>query len=69
MSNSERLMILMILIISLSISIAVIKTAYTTQRMIEDNRTEREHLPSKCEQYYNDGTDRWKDCMGVDYVN
>lgn len=23
------------------------------------------HRPTKCAVYYNDGTDRWKDCMGV----
>ena len=25
------------------------------------------HLPSECEKYYNDGTDQWKECMGVGY--
>ena len=26
------------------------------------------HLPSHCAAYYNDGTTRWIDCMGVGYV-
>lgn len=32
-----------------------------------DVRSERisNHLPSKCRQYYNNGTDQWIDCMGV----
>lgn len=25
-------------------------------------------LPQKCRQYYNDGTERWVNCMGVGYV-
>lgn len=29
--------------------------------------TSRVHLPTKCRPYYNDGTDRWIDCMGVGY--
>lgn len=31
--------------------------------------TEENHLPTKCRPFYNDGTDRWKDCMGVGYVS
>lgn len=26
-----------------------------------------DHLPTKCAQYYNDGTERWINCMGVGY--
>ena len=29
--------------------------------------TERVHLPTKCKEFYNDGTDRWVECMGVGY--
>lgn len=28
-------------------------------------KQEREHLPTKCAPYYNDGTDQWIECMGV----
>lgn len=28
----------------------------------------RYHRPTICAPYYNDGTDRWKDCMGVGYI-
>lgn len=28
---------------------------------------ERIHLPTKCKEFYNDGTDRWIECMGVGY--
>jgi len=27
----------------------------------------RQTLPQKCQQYYNNGTDEWIDCMGVGY--
>lgn len=27
----------------------------------------RVHLPTKCRPFYNDGTDRWIECMGVGY--
>ncbi len=29
--------------------------------------TPKQTLPQKCAPYYNDGTDNWKACMGVDY--
>ena len=28
-------------------------------------RTVPVHLPSKCQPFYNDGTGRWAECMGV----
>jgi len=31
-------------------------------------RYERVHLPTTCRPYYNDGTERWINCMGVGYV-
>ena len=31
-------------------------------------KRERLSLPQKCKPYYNDGTERWIDCMGVGYV-
>jgi hypothetical protein len=30
-------------------------------------KAERVHLPTKCRKFYNDGTDRWIECMGVGY--
>jgi hypothetical protein len=37
------------------------------QQAIEDKVTQRVtiHLPTECAEYYEDGTDKWKDCMGV----
>jgi len=30
------------------------------------NRAQRIELPQLCAQYYNDGTGRWAECMGVE---
>ena len=64
MDRAEKFMILFVLILFISISLAVLKTA---SGEIEDIKeiTERRHLPAECQPYYNDGTDRWKECMGV----
>lgn len=32
---------------------------------IRDVETQHVPLPVKCQEFYNDGTDAWKDCMGV----
>lgn len=74
MDKHERFVIAMILIIFLSLSIAVIKTAYGIQQDIqkvikEEKERESRHLPTECEQYYCDGTDQWIECMQVGYVN
>ena len=44
------------------------------RNMIKDNvvqdmhmNNERISLPEKCHTFYNDGTGRWADCMGVGY--
>ena len=34
----------------------------------ELSRTVSLHLPAQCGRYYNDGTERWIECMGVGYV-
>lgn len=33
----------------------------------EEVKVERVHLPTKCAPFYNDGSDRWIECMGVGY--
>ena len=72
MDKHERFVIAMILIIFLSLSIAVIKTAYGIQQDIQKvikEEKERTHLPSLCAEHYATGTDNWIECMGVGYVN
>lgn len=72
MDKHERFVIAMILIIFLSLSIAVIKTAYGIQQDIQKvikKEKERTHLPTICEEHYGTGSDQWIECMGVGYVN
>jgi len=66
MDRFEKFMIVFVFLLFFSISYAVLETA---KGEIEDIKeiTERRHLPSECQSYYNDGTDRWKDCIGVGY--
>ena len=69
MDRFEKFMILFIIVLFLSLSIAVVKTAYGIQgnlyQRTELNR-ERRHLPALCDQYYDNGTHQWKECMGVE---
>ena len=66
MDLGDKLMVFFIVILLFSISYAVFETARDI-REIKDVVVERTHLPSECQQYYNDGTDQWKECMGVGY--
>lgn len=46
----------------------IIKTAETAEQSLNrayEPRIEEPSLPEKCRPYYNDGTDRWIECMGV----
>lgn len=56
-----------LLIIFVSFSYAVIETAENVRNKVEEAVKERDnkHLTMECEQYYNDGTGRWAECMGV----
>ena len=69
MTIFEKILIIFIIILFTSLSHAVIKTAYEIGQKIEERTEQRSrlHLPSKCRQHYNDGTNRWKECMGVGY--
>lgn len=69
MDTFEKFMILFIIVFFTSLSVAVIKTAHGIQEVIEKEYNRREvPLAEKCEQYFNDGTDQWKECMGVGLV-
>ena len=48
---------------------AVFTTAIESMNYHDDSmrRIEFRHRAAECEQYYNNGTDEWKDCMGVGY--
>ena len=66
MNRFEKTMILFVFTLFFSISYAVLKTARGEIEYIKESK-ERVHLPSECEQYYNDGTTQWIECMGVGY--
>lgn len=68
----EYIIALFFIAIVLSFSYAVVKTAQESIEIVEENKEKKERvltLPEKCQSYYNDGTDKWKDCMGVGYVS
>jgi len=70
MTTFERFVILFLIVIFTSMSYAVLKTAKETQESIKDIKDIREQqltLPEKCRKFYNDGTDRWVNCIGVEY--
>jgi hypothetical protein len=43
-------------------------TAQDDSLYVQPEKQASTHLPTKCRPYYNDGTERWIDCMGVGYV-
>lgn len=73
MSKWEWFLIFGIVCIFTSLSYAVIKTAKENTEVyyqkIEQKKEDRrqEDIRVRCAVYYNDGTGRWKECMGVGY--
>lgn len=67
MKIDEYVTILLVLIFTFVLSVAVLKTAAETRDMVDNIKRNQEvkHLPTECAVYYNDGTDRWKECMQV----
>lgn len=67
MTRFEKFMILFLIIFFTSLSYAVVKTAGEIREKVtqESKGRQVEHLPTKCRQYYNTGTDQWIECMGV----
>ena len=64
----ELIVLFFILVFCVSFSYAVLDTAYHARENIElkgKNSVTRAQL---CRPYYNDGTDRWYNCMGIQYV-
>ena len=61
----ENIFILSILLIVVVFVSAVFNAPYPTEQEPKD--IERIHLPSKCAEYYNTGTDDWVRCMYVEY--
>ena len=64
--TNELFVITGFILILLSLSYAVIKTASKERCIESEERTERTHLPTKCGQYYADTTEQWINCMGVE---
>ena len=72
MSNFERVMIIFIISVFVSTSCAVIKTAYDTREdyresIIKKQQNIREHLPSVCREYYAKDSEKWRQCMRVEF--
>lgn len=69
MNTEDKLMILFVVCIFLSLSYAVLETAMELKKEVIFDRLNKEARDRRieCSTYYNDGTDRWKECMGVGY--
>lgn len=67
MNKWQRVVFFLILLFFLSLSIAVIGTAYSKEERITKKEESGRHLPTECQSYYNNGTDEWINCMGVGY--
>ena len=69
MCRFEKIMIIFILSLFISLGIAVFMTAYDIQGYVEQQKKQQEirDRRTECDKYYMDGTHRWKDCMGVGY--
>ena len=52
-------------LMSVSLAILIHLNARDPHHTLE--KFSKQTLPQKCQVFYNDGTDRWKDCMGVEY--
>ena len=63
----ELFLMFLICLFLVSLAYAVIGTAYQARESVIESREkiEKRHRPTECEQYYNDGTSQWQDCMGV----
>ena len=61
----EILVILGICVVSVALGYAIISTVQPTEAPCIE-AIEREHLPSKCKEYYDTGTVEWAECMGVE---
>lgn len=66
----ERLVQLSVVLFFLLMVFAVFDTIRTIENTRDILREKKDipTLPQKCGMYYNDGTERWKECMGVGYV-
>ena len=63
----EAVCVVFVCVLLVSFSYAVIDTASNIRENVNKDIKDIKHLPSECEKYYEDGTDNWKDCMGVGY--
>ena len=62
----DMIVLFFILIFCVSFSYAVLDTAHTTRENIELKGKNSMTRAQLCRPYYNDGTDRWFKCMGVE---
>lgn len=72
MDRFEKIFLILSVSLIVSFSVAVVNTASEIQEILERNitetrETEADQLLKECSAYYNDGTDRWMECMGVGY--
>lgn len=44
-----------------------IRWVFPADEIAREIKVKREHLPSKCQKYYNNGSEDWINCMGVGY--
>ncbi len=73
MDKFEWFLLIILAILFCSFSYAVIKTAQDIREgmndvVIKEQERRKEDIRTRCAVYYNDGTGRWIECMGVGYV-
>jgi hypothetical protein len=47
----------------------LLEAAHMQRTTVVVHTVKTESLPVRCRPYYNDGTERWAECMGVGYVD
>jgi len=52
-------------LITTSLAVLIHLTARDPHHTLD--KFSKQTLPQKCQVFYNDGTDRWRECMGVEY--
>lgn len=65
MKPIEKFVASLIVCVSLGCA-ALVYCVLATPLRLQGAPVEASHLPGECAEYYNDGTDRWADCMGVE---
>ena len=70
----KDLLTVVLLFLVLSVAVLIVVTVIGAvmpdpARQEQETRNNLDTRPTMCYPYYNDGTERWANCMGVGYVH